>query len=194
MLFDRETTNRTDFRNIERRKTAIVYKEKPNHVKLKDRTSPLKNVHTLTDWKGSAVPFSLTHFRKDIIRTCPSITLEEPDNRFNKEEEQVRRTRPRVVITPAVSIDDIADQHVRQTLLDDVYISTTRRAYKESKTSCQNVKASLPSRYAPSNPLALAKRAPPFVSPQWRWESAKWDRKQLRAHCEPTKEFWLRRK
>ncbi|CAK1603532.1 unnamed protein product [Parnassius mnemosyne] len=369
MLFDGGTTNRIDFRNVKIRETAIVNKEKPNYVRLKARTSPLKNVHTLTDWKGGAVPFSLAHFRKDIIRTCPNITLEEPvqDNRSNKEEEQVRWTRPRVVMTPAVSIDDVADQHVRQILLDDVYTSTTRRTYKESKTSCHNVKAPLPLRLAPTNPgddlvgvaakvlvpetyveivrdmyrnsdsivrtavgdttpfpitvgvhqgsvlspyffcvildelsasvqklsqpwllmyaddialvdgdkgrltrrvhawrealengglklnvakteylacnstdltslrigddtvehtdnfkylgsvldasgdidrdikacistawakwrkLALAKWAPPLVSLQWRWESAKWDRKQLRAHCEPTKEFWLRR-
>lgn len=39
--------------------------------------------------------------------------------------QEIIRTRPRQVMTPAISIDDIADQKVREIICADMYASTT---------------------------------------------------------------------
>lgn len=72
MLFDYGTTNRTDYRNGEIRPQSItVYNEKPRRAPPKLR--PLKDVHTLSDWKAEAISFSLLHRPKQILGTDPRI-------------------------------------------------------------------------------------------------------------------------
>ncbi|XP_004929174.1 uncharacterized protein LOC101737450 isoform X1 [Bombyx mori] len=192
MLFDYGTTNRTDYRNGEIRPQSItVYNEKPRRAPPKLR--PLKDVHTLSDWKAEAISFSLLHRPKQILGTDPRIVQQPCEKPKDTEREIAQRTRPRIVMTPAVSMDDIENPRARDILCNDMYTSDTSKGLREAVTSYFSVKAPLPGLPAAANPVALAKLQPPYVSPEWRMESVSWDGKQLRAHCDPSKEFWLER-
>ncbi|CAH2234694.1 jg4681, partial [Pararge aegeria aegeria] len=108
--------------------------------------------------------------------------------------EKVQKTRPRLVMTPAVSMDDIDEPATRRILCGETYCSAASRAMRETaalRPARANVKAPLPGLPAPANPITLPKLQPPFVSPEWRMETASWDARQLRAHCDHTKSFWL---
>ncbi|XP_045459253.1 uncharacterized protein LOC123669706 [Melitaea cinxia] len=192
ILFNYETTYNTDFRFGEIREyPKTVYVPKPS---VGDRGKPAyRNVHTLTEWKGDLPPFSLLHRPKDVVRTNPNNVQQHFEKPKDIDREHAQKTRPRLVMTPAVSMDDIADERARQILCTDMYTSDMSRGMREAVKPYKNVCAPLPGRPAPSNPMALPKLQPPYVSPEWRMDSVSWDSKQLRAYCDPTKEFWLAR-
>ncbi|XP_031763815.2 uncharacterized protein LOC113517060 [Galleria mellonella] len=191
MLFNYETTSRTDFRDGEITPAVKTeYKKKPTCLTI--RTKPLKYVHTLVDWKVPNVPFGLMTKPKDIVRTNPrevQVSYEKPPDPVL---EEVKRTRPRLVMTPAVSFDDL-DDATRKLLLDDVYTTSTMKAMRGvvANATYSSVRTLLPGFPAKANPIVLQKLLPPYVSPEWRMDSVGWDSRQLRTHCDPNKEFWL---
>ncbi|CAG9784664.1 unnamed protein product [Diatraea saccharalis] len=70
MLFNYETTTRTDFRDGEIEPLIkTVYKGKQSCLRI--RPKPLKDLHALTDWRVPNVPFNLMHKPKDIVQTNP---------------------------------------------------------------------------------------------------------------------------
>lgn len=70
MLFNYETSNKTDYRDGEiRPMVKTVYKEKTNCLRI--RPPPLKYIHTLTEWKKTNIPSDLFVRPKEIIRTSP---------------------------------------------------------------------------------------------------------------------------
>ncbi|CAH0726301.1 unnamed protein product, partial [Brenthis ino] len=192
MLYDYETTYRTDYRFGEIREyPKTIYKEKLSRYK---RGEPeYKNIHTLAKWQGKMPPFSLLHKPKDILRTNPNNVQPYYEKPVDVDHEQAQKTRPRLVMTPAVSMDDIEDERARNILCTDMYTSVMTRAMREAITPCNSLKAPLPGTPAPANPITLPKLKPAYVSPEWRMDSVMWDRKQLRGYCDPTKEFWLSR-
>ncbi|XP_052747135.1 uncharacterized protein LOC112048902 [Bicyclus anynana] len=113
----------------------------------------------------------------------------------DSEKEEVRKTRPRLVMTPAVCMDDIEDPRTRQILCTETYTSVTGRLMRETLPSRVNVKAPLPAipLLGDADPFALPKMRPPLVSREWRMETLSWDRWQLRLDYDQTKEFWLGR-
>ncbi|XP_045765343.1 uncharacterized protein LOC123867378 [Maniola jurtina] len=194
MLFHYETTYQADYRHGEIREyPKTVFKPKP----VKERTLAYRNVnnlHTMTEWKGDVPSFSLTHAPKEIVRTNPHVVMKPLEEKEDLEREIAQKTRPRLVVAPAVSMDDIADPTARSILCTDMYTSEMRRGMREAVAALPpQVKAPLPELPAPANPIALPKLQPPYVSPEWRMETVSWDNKQLRAHCDPTREFWLTR-
>ncbi|XP_063839148.1 uncharacterized protein LOC135088187 [Ostrinia nubilalis] len=190
MLFNYETTGRTDFRDG-RIKPIITTEYKPKSTCLRVRPPPLKDIHALTDWRVPNVPFNLMHKPKDVVRTNPRVVQEpfhEPEDEIR---EEVQRTRPRLVMTPAVSLDDI-EPVTRKMLVEDVYVTSVMQMMRESGVSeGSSLRAPLPKLPAPANPITLPKLLPQYVSPEWRMDSAAWDNRQLRTYCDPTKEFWL---
>nr|XP_021187188.2 uncharacterized protein LOC110374000 [Helicoverpa armigera] len=192
MLFNYQTTYKTDYRRGEIiPHVPTVYKEKPTCLRM--RPPPLKDVHTLTAWRKNAIPFSLMHHPKPIIRTDPNKVPESFVAPIDTEKEKVIRTRPRVVMSPAVALDDL-DPETRNILCESMYTSNTTRASREAIANYFTVKAPMPSLPAPANPITLPSLEFPYVSPEWRMETVQWDRKQLRGYCDPTKEFWLAEK
>nr|XP_034833508.1 uncharacterized protein LOC117990129 [Maniola hyperantus] len=196
MLFQYETTYQTDYRHGEIREyPKTVFKIKPKPVQ--EHTSAYRNVnnlHTMTEWKGDVPSFSLTHAPKEIVRTNPHALMKQFKKEDDLEREMAQKTRPRLVMAPAVSIDDIADPTARSILCTDMYTSETRRGMREAVAALPpQVKAPLPELPTPANSMNLPKLQPPYVSPEWRMETISWDNKQLRAHCDPTREFWLAR-
>ncbi|CAH2105021.1 unnamed protein product [Euphydryas editha] len=192
MLFNYETTYKTDFRFGEIDEyPKTVYVPKPS---IRERGKPAyRNLHTLIEWKGDMPPFSLLHRPKDVVRTNPNNVQPHFEKPIDLDREHAQKTRPRLVMTPAVSMDDIADERARQILCVDMYTSDMSRGMREAVKPYNNVCAPLPGRPAPSNPIVLPKLQPPYVSPEWRMDSVTWDSKQLRGYCDPTKEFWLAR-
>ncbi|XP_028165670.1 uncharacterized protein LOC114356614 [Ostrinia furnacalis] len=213
MLFNYETTGRTDFRDG-RIKPIITTEYKPKSTCLRVRPPPLKDIHALTDWRVPNVPFNLMHKPKDVVRTNPRVVQEpyvktpldtaktyilcllrewfyfqhEPEDEIR---EEVQRTRPRLVMTPAVSLDDI-EPVTRKMLVEDIYVTSVMQMMRESGVSeGSSLRAPLPKLPAPANPITLPKLMPQYVSPEWRMDSAAWDNRQLRTYCDPTKEFWL---
>ncbi|XP_013200381.1 uncharacterized protein LOC106142967 [Amyelois transitella] len=190
MLFSYETTNRTDYRPYELRASEVTrYVEKPKK-KRPPYVKSVKGIQTMTPWQCD-VPFYLLHKPKEIIRTNPY----EIQRRFEKpkdtDREVVQKSRPRLVMTPSVSMDDIEDPEARQILCDDMYTSTATAGMREAVKPYYKVEAPFPGLPAKANPVVLPKYSPPVVPPEWRMDSVSWDSRQLRCFCDPTKEFWL---
>ncbi|KAJ8729684.1 hypothetical protein PYW08_001265 [Mythimna loreyi] len=193
MLFNYQTTNRTDFRDGEiLPPTFTTYKEKPGCLRI--RPPPLKDHHTLSAWRTKGVPFSLMHVKKPITRTDPTKVQQPCSKPPDEEIEEAIRTRPRLVMTPAVSMDDVTDKRARQILIDAMYTSTMTSGTREAISDYFTVRAPLPGRPAPANPIKLPPLTLPYVSPEWRMQTVPWDRNQLRSYCDSTKEFWLAQK
>ncbi|XP_047545213.1 uncharacterized protein LOC125077336 [Vanessa atalanta] len=192
MLFNYETTYRSDFRFGEIREyPKTTYIPKSTHKKRGE--PPYRNIHTLNEWRANIIPpFNLLHVPKDIVRTNPNNVPQPFEKPIDLEREHAQKTRPRLVMTPAVSMDDIEDERARKILCTDMYTSDMSRGMREASVPYKNVKAPLPGRPAPSNSVGLPMLQPPYVSPEWRMDSITWDSKQHRGYCDPTKEFWLR--
>ncbi|KAL4719847.1 hypothetical protein ACJJTC_019267 [Scirpophaga incertulas] len=158
----------------------------------------LKDTHTLTEWKSQGTPFHLLHRPRPIIGTHPRAIQKKFEKLTVSEEEhnRVLKSRPRLVMPPAVSMDDIADKHARELLCRDMYTSDATHHQRQAMTNIlsHSVRAPLPQHPAHANPVSLPKLHPPYVPPEWRMESVRWDQKQLRAHCDPTEEFWKKYK
>lgn len=74
-------------------------------------------------------------------------------NSVDLHREQAQKTRPRLVMSPAVSMDDIDNPKTRELLCDDMYTSDMTRGLREAVFPCFSVRAPLPGLPAPSNPV-----------------------------------------
>lgn len=71
MLFNYESTVRTDFRDGEI-KPIITTQYQGKGTCIRIRPPPLKDIHALTDWHVPNVPFDLFGKPKDIVGTNPN--------------------------------------------------------------------------------------------------------------------------
>ncbi|CAG9567515.1 unnamed protein product [Danaus chrysippus] len=192
MLFNHETTYRTDYYKYDIKEyPKTQYREKQSHH---ERGLPTyKNCHTLMEWKDQRPPFSCYHVAKDVLRTNPNNVQRPCAKPVDHDREDAQKTRPRLVMTPAVSLDDIEDSSARDIIISDMYMTDNMKNMKIAVITAprEGAKAPLTGRPAPANPVFLPKYQPPYVSPEWRMESVSWDQKQLRSHCDPTQRFWL---
>ncbi|XP_073941374.1 uncharacterized protein isoform X2 [Choristoneura fumiferana] len=120
MVFNYGTTNRTDYRNYDIKKSEpTVYKPK---TKKEKRVPYLgKDSETVTEYKAKNIPFNLLWKPKPIIRTKPTDVPLKYDKIKDEEREESQRTRPRLVMTPAVSLDDVTDATARDIVCRDIY-------------------------------------------------------------------------
>ncbi|XP_072936565.1 uncharacterized protein [Epargyreus clarus] len=194
MLFNYETTMKTDFRDgaiMDIKKT--LYKEKPKCLRI--RPPPLKDIHTMTDWKTPYLPIDFLLKPKEVVRTDPRKVQVRYEKLEDLDKEQVRATRPRLVMVPAISMDDIEEQHKRELLIKEAYTTSAKNAMvlgiaSEHKQAAQ-VKAPLTDKLSPVNPIAIEKWQFPYISPEWRMDSVSWDSRQLRGYCDPKRDFYL---
>ncbi|KAI8427467.1 hypothetical protein MSG28_002000 [Choristoneura fumiferana] len=191
MVFNYGTTNRTDYRNYDIKKSEpTVYKPK---TKKEKRVPYLgKDSETVTEYKAKNIPFNLLWKPKPIIRTKPTDVPLKYDKIKDEEREESQRTRPRLVMTPAVSLDDVTDATARDIVCRDMYVSTWSHDSQLALAlpAVRAVAAPLPSHPTPANPIRLPRLAPPVVPPEWRRETVEWDRRQLRGHVDPDHLFW----
>ncbi|XP_046961688.1 uncharacterized protein LOC124531234 [Vanessa cardui] len=193
LLFNYETTYRTDYRDGEiKTSPKTVFKTKPTCYRI--RPPPLKYIHTLSEWKQPGIPVEIFLKPKETVRTNPR----QPQKFYEKPPdpgwENAVKTRPRLVMTPAISMDDISSEK-RKILIENVYASSAQISMREGLPASSGISISAPLSSTPAvaSPITLQKLQPPYVSPEWRMDSASWDGRQLRSHCDPDKEFYLGR-
>ncbi|XP_021205690.1 uncharacterized protein LOC101737591 isoform X4 [Bombyx mori] len=188
LLFDYKTSSLRDYNNGQILPiTATKYIDK--EVCLRIPPAPLKYIHTLSHWKPDGrVSVDLFVRPKDVVRTNPRDVQQRYERPKDIEHKNILKSRPRLVMTPAVCMDDIQLEK-REKFIEDFY-STTKNVTMSVPPS-NNIKASFPGTPAPANPITIPNIRAPYVSPEWRMESVSWDGRQLRAFAEPNKEFWL---
>ncbi|XP_059061837.1 uncharacterized protein LOC131854713 isoform X2 [Achroia grisella] len=174
MLFDDGSTYRTCY------KLPVIKESAPTtyHAKVTPelpRWPPLKDVQTMSDWKATPVPFHLLHKPRDMSTTDMGNVEKVFEKPKDLGREHAQKTRPRLVMTPAVSMDDVDDARAREILCTDMYTTATSKAWRDTVTDY----------------IQLPAYRPPYVPLEWRMESVTWDKKQLRSYCDPTREFWL---
>ncbi|CAK1549617.1 unnamed protein product [Leptosia nina] len=190
MLFNYETTNRTDFQDptlLDCPRT--VYKGRGS--RRKHPYKPLKDFNTVTDLKSRNLPTELYVKPKEIVKTDPHSIQEPHKNVPDEGLAHAQATRPRLVMTPALSMDDIEDPSIRGLLLTDVYKTTLNAMQDEILSSPASYRAPLNGKYSLANPITLHKLQPPMVPAEWRMDSVFWESRQLRGHCDPDKDFYL---
>ncbi|KPJ13220.1 hypothetical protein RR48_06718 [Papilio machaon] len=189
MINNYRTTMTNDYRdNAIEPVIKTVYQEKKPFIR--EKWKYVKYIHTMRDWDGERAPFDFTIPRKDIIRTNPHHIQPVYGKPKDLDLENVRKTRPRLVMTPAVSMDDLEDQDKRNLLMNSSYTTRMTTDYKPV-TDVSNVVAPLLGKYSPASPLTIAKYKQPYVSPEWRMETTSWDQRQIRDYCDANKVFWL---
>ncbi|XP_026745546.1 uncharacterized protein LOC113506903 isoform X4 [Trichoplusia ni] len=194
MLFNYETTYRTDFRDGKLEssvKTIFIPKVK----KPRNEPIPLKDIQALFPLRDPHVPFNLFHQPTPIIRTTPLVMQKRYEKPVDDMRLEVQKTRPKVVMAPALSMDQV-EEPTRQTIVDFVYKSTVRKALDEAVELIhkeKKLRAPLVDKYAPARPVTIRSSKLPYVSPEWRMPSASWDKKQIRTYTQPTRTFWLSR-
>ncbi|XP_026488797.2 uncharacterized protein LOC113395413 [Vanessa tameamea] len=194
LLFNYETTYRTHYRDGEIKTSyKTAFKTKPKCLRI--RPPPLKYIHTLSEWKQPGIPLALYVKPKETIRTNPRNTQKYYEKPSDPDWENAMKTRLRLVMTPAISMDDISPPEKRKLLIEDVYASSAHRSMREGLPVSSGVCISAPLSCTPAaaTPITLQKLEAPFVSPEWRMDSVSWDGRQLRSHCDPDKEFYLAR-
>ncbi|CAG9784665.1 unnamed protein product [Diatraea saccharalis] len=153
MLFDYETTNLTDYRKPDfELPISTKYKEKPRCLAI--RPPPVKDVHTLSEWKGQPIPFDLLHQPRPIVGTNPWHVQKKHSAPGDPGLAHAIKTRPRLVMTPAVSMDDIEDPRTREILCRDMYTSDATHSQREAVAEFVNVQAPFPNHPAPANPVS----------------------------------------
>ncbi|KPI98537.1 hypothetical protein RR46_03689 [Papilio xuthus] len=189
MINDYKTTMANDYRESAIKPfIKTVYQEKKPFIR--EKWKYVKYIHTMREWDGERAPFDFTIPRKAILRTNPHHIQPAYGKPKDLELESVRKTRPRLVMTPAISMDDIEDQDKWNLLMNSSYTTRMTIDY-EPVTEVSNVVAPLLGKYSPAAPLTISKYKPPFVSPEWRMETTSWDQRQIRDYCDANKVFWL---
>ncbi|KOB76947.1 Uncharacterized protein OBRU01_04875 [Operophtera brumata] len=107
----------------------------------------------MSDWKAAAIPFDLLLKPKDILRTDPKSVQKRYEKPIDAGRDEAQKTRPRLILTPAVSMDDVMDERARNILCEDMYTSSTMRAMREAVSPYFSVKAPLPGRFTNANPV-----------------------------------------
>ncbi|KAG5896056.1 hypothetical protein JTB14_011051 [Gonioctena quinquepunctata] len=104
--------------------------------------------------------------------------------------EEAIKTRPRVYMTPAVSMDDIPDPEMRKLLCEHMYTSEWRRAEKEATAS---FKKTIPQigKIETRDTASLKHDIYKPIGEKFRRAGKKWDDTQLRGYSDSTREFWI---
>ncbi|KAK9732141.1 hypothetical protein QE152_g13002 [Popillia japonica] len=146
--------------------------------------------------KEHHVPFNLLWRPRPIVETNPNTAY---PKHLKKEEDlgkdEAIKTRPRLYISPAISMDDIPEREMREMICKGVYQTDWRRAeeevWKYLKKSKREVFDSI--KDADRGIEYTCDLYPP-IPEKWRNYATKWDHKQIRASVDPTKQFWLNQK
>ncbi|XP_053612062.1 uncharacterized protein LOC128676104 [Plodia interpunctella] len=190
MLFQYQTTTLTDYRLGENTPLPPKTVYKPRRTPERKPYEPIKHLETMSEYLHR-VPFSLYMRPKEILHTDPRHKQKYFEKPKDEERAMVQQTRPRLVMTPAVSLDDIDNPTDRKILCEDIYTSTATAGTREAIRPYSRVEAPFPENSAKAKPVLLPKYNQPTVSEEWRMDSVEWDNRQHRCFCDLTKEFWL---
>lgn len=197
--FKEQTTYNNDYKPYSPR-TRVKYRWPKDKIEKQQKPIPEyyeEDTETFFPYKKEHhVPFNLQWRPRPIVETDPRETY--PKHLKREEDlgkEEAMRTRPRLYMSPAISLDDIKEKELRDMICKGVYQTEWRRAeeevWKYLKKSERGVFDSV--RDADRGVEFTCDLYPP-VPEQWRQCCHKWDDVQTRATVEPTKQFWLNTK
>ncbi|XP_017769850.1 PREDICTED: uncharacterized protein LOC108557718 [Nicrophorus vespilloides] len=194
-IFEGQTTNRNDFRRLNLEKDVEGIK-RPEQERIETIERCNKRVfrsiyqqechESFTKYKKDVyVPFDLLWKHQRIGRKNVNIALNTGEPRDDFKEEAIK-SRPRLYISPAFSVDDVPDKKMRDLLIAFMYTTDFRKAEMEATGHKCNVRAGLPiGQFQREVPLTY-----PPVPHEWTKGYSEWDRKQRRACVDPTEKFW----
>ncbi|KAJ2939229.1 hypothetical protein O0L34_g8541 [Tuta absoluta] len=198
LLFNYETTARTDYREIAHLTDhaptiqRVTKKEKPREKEKPHTSTAPKYIGCMTEWKNK-LPFNILHKPKEITQVHPMTPQPVFEKVIDEQREAVQKTRPRLNMVPAISLDDVTNSEHRDILIKNMYTAEMKERMEDAAgTYYVSIKAPMPDLPAPARPLYLPKLKPPVVPKEWRMDSVTWDRKQLRSAVDPTLYFWRR--
>ncbi|KAJ8930963.1 hypothetical protein NQ314_016177 [Rhamnusium bicolor] len=131
--------HKRDFRNFKRETT-----EPP---KKSSRPRQAEDHETFAKWRECIhVPFDLLLLPKPIVNTNPYKPFQKLEPLGDPDKEESIKTRPRIYMTPAVSLDDVPDPEMRKLLIQRMYTTDWRNAEREAtanfKKICSSTKQS----------------------------------------------------
>ncbi|KAI5635435.1 hypothetical protein NE865_11808 [Phthorimaea operculella] len=191
MLFNYETTTRADYRESDLPPVYPPPKEKPKSKEKPRPFVPPKYVGCMTDWK-SYLPFNIHHKPKEVLQTYPLTPQPVFEKLIDEQREAVQKTRPRLVMTPAFSLDDVTNPEDRDILIKSMYSTEMKQKMEEAADKCVSIKAPMPDFPAPASAVYLPKLKSLIVPREWRMDSVTWDNRQLRSAVDTTHYFWTR--
>lgn len=142
------------------------------------------------------VPFNLLWHPRPILETDPKRPYpKDLKPREDVDREEVIKTRPRLYMSPAVSLDDVEEKEMREMLCKGVYQTELRRAEEEVWKYLQKSKRDVFETVLDADHGIEYDFDPyPPLPEAWRKAGIKWDNQQKRALVDPTKQFWLNTK
>ncbi|KAK5646734.1 hypothetical protein RI129_005198 [Pyrocoelia pectoralis] len=195
-VFQGESTFQNDYRRFipDPREKYAWPKNSSEPPQKKSSKFNRKDPETFVTWhKEFYVPFNLMVKPRPIIDTSPYDTVPRIEEQAkDTKKDEVIKTRPRLYMTPAVSIDDVADPEMRKLLCNYMYTTEFRKAEKEAvmgENTREIQKSTLDSR----DPVKLYTELNPPLPLGWREKGKSWDSKQKRGLVDPTETFWLKK-
>ncbi|KAK4880534.1 hypothetical protein RN001_008680 [Aquatica leii] len=194
-VFEGETTYLNDYRKF---KPDKRYK----HNWPKDRTElPVKNPkefirddpESFIQWKKEAyIPFHLMIQPRPIIDTSPTqIVPRSVEKPIDAKKEEVIKTRPRLYISPAVSIDDVPDADMRKLLCAYMYSTATKKSSELVASKMVARPVATTTYETGRDPVKFFTEINPPLPLGWREKGIAWDHEQRRALVDPTETFWI---
>ncbi|CAH1179464.1 unnamed protein product [Phaedon cochleariae] len=158
---------------------------------------PLPKAHVIEDhetfakWqKDVHIPFDLLLQPKPILQTDPRNHFEVLEPLPTRGRDEAIKTRPRVYMTPAVSIDDVPDPNMRKLLCDFTYTTEWRKAEKEGTVRFQKHIPEI-GKIETSDTVSLKTDIHKPLGKKFKSMGKSWEDQQLRGDSDPTREFWI---
>ncbi|XP_065163358.1 uncharacterized protein [Atheta coriaria] len=201
-LFEPETTHQNDYR-VPPLEPYVKHRWSSARDEKHDLPPPTHHLYTcsetLTKLRGDKyVPMNLLWRTRPIVDPQMDV-CDIPKEMIDRRKEEVIKTRPRVYMQSAVSVDDVDDPEVRNLLLSYMYTTDSRRAMKEAHDFIElEKKSGIHSDYP--HPCQIkdegVTRFVPSIIPPIDKDTSKvfktWDHKQMRATVDPTVNYWTR--
>ncbi|XP_050307538.1 uncharacterized protein LOC126744223 [Anthonomus grandis grandis] len=191
--FEEKTTYQNDFKKYCDRKKENL---KNPRIRAEQPIKPPPKRHytdneTFTTWKDDVyIPFDLLLFPKPIVQTDPRKPFEKLAPLPEVDKLEAQKTRPRIYMTPACSLDDVPDPEMRRLLCQFVYTSEWRNAEIEGASG---FKPKIPnfSKIETRDLVSLQTDLYPPLEERFIKEGKPWDDQQRRGSSDPTAQFWI---
>ncbi|VEN56170.1 unnamed protein product [Callosobruchus maculatus] len=194
-IFKDPTTYRNDYKKYQNYKRDLYRSQKWRLEKPTiSQPKPAYSDHESFDrWKDDAfVPTTLFIEPKPIIRTSPQDRFVKLDPSVVEDHGKLEsiETRPRVYMTPAVSMDDIPDPEMRKLLINRMYTTEWRNAEKEATLNFKKIIPEI-STIETTDTVTLKVDQYLPIPEQYRDRGKNWDDEQIRGYADPTRDFWI---
>ncbi|KAB0797504.1 hypothetical protein PPYR_08497 [Photinus pyralis] len=196
-IFQGQTTFQNDYRRFtpDSREKYVWPKARSEPPPKKSAEFIRKDPETFVEWnKDVYIPFNLLMKPRPIIDTTPYATIPRlKDQAKDAEKSDVMKSRPRLYMTPAVSMDDVPDPEMRKLICDYMYTTDFRRAEKEAAMGENTREIATSTLDVGLDPVKLRTELYPPLPLGWREKGRAWDSRQMRALVDPTETFWFKR-